>query len=88
MGAGQFYRATRVGKDGKAFVMYKVRTMGDDEGGDGPKVTAGDDPRITRMGRILRVTKLNELPQLFNLLKWDISLVGHRPEDPEFVAQG
>ena len=78
-----FYKATRVGKDGRLFGMYKFRTMRND---DGPRVTARDDPRITRIGRILRETKLNELPQLFNVLKGEMGLVGPRPEDPEFVA--
>jgi len=83
-----FYKATRVGKGGRHFRMHKFRTMRDGNGlmDNGPRVTAQDDPRITRIGRILRETKLNELPQLFNVLKGDMSLVGPRPEDPEFVA--
>ncbi len=82
-----FYKAARVGKDGRLFAMYKFRTMADGPEGDGPKVTAKDDPRITRLGRFLRDTKLNELPQLLNVLRGDMSLVGPRPEDPEFVAR-
>jgi hypothetical protein len=66
--------------------MYKFRTMVDGLAGAGPRVTAADDPRITRLGRFLRNTKINELPQLINVLKGEMSLVGPRPEDPEFVA--
>jgi lipopolysaccharide/colanic/teichoic acid biosynthesis glycosyltransferase len=79
------FRATRVGKGGRLFEMYKFRTMNGDSYDGGPRVTAGDDPRITRLGKLLRCTKLNELPQLFNVIKGDMSLVGPRPEDPEFV---
>ena len=80
------YSAKRVGKFGREFLMYKFRTMTEPPGANGPKVTAHDDPRITRIGRFLRQTKLNELPQLFNVLKGEMSFVGPRPEDPEFVA--
>ena len=79
-----FYRAMRVGKNGQLFAMLKFRTMS--ERGEGPRITAHDDPRITRIGHFLRDTKLNELPQLINVLKGQMSLVGPRPEDPEFVA--
>jgi len=65
-----FYKATRVGKGGRPFRMYKFRTMRD---GNGPRVTANKDPCITEIGRFLRKTKLNELPQLFNVLKGEIS---------------
>ena len=78
--------AERVGKLGRLFRMYKFRTMSEPLGRSGPKVTAHDDPRITSVGRFLRQTKLNELPQLLNVLKGEMSLVGPRPEYPEFVA--
>jgi lipopolysaccharide/colanic/teichoic acid biosynthesis glycosyltransferase len=81
-----FHRATRVGKDGKPFGLYKFRTMVPDAARRGPGITRADDPRITRTGRILRHFKLDEMPQLVNVLKGDMSLVGPRPEDPRFVA--
>lgn len=76
------YPAKRVGVGGKPFVMYKFRTMRE---GEGPAVTAGDDRRITRLGRVLRATKIDELPQLWNVVRGDMRLVGPRPEDPRFV---
>jgi lipopolysaccharide/colanic/teichoic acid biosynthesis glycosyltransferase len=82
-----YYRGERVGKGGKVFKMFKFRTMRESpESYDGPPVTAGDDPRITPLGRWLRITKINELPQLWNVLKGEMSLVGPRPEVPEIVA--
>jgi lipopolysaccharide/colanic/teichoic acid biosynthesis glycosyltransferase len=80
------YRGRRVGKDGQVFLMFKFRTMVERWGDPGARITAGDDPRITRLGRVLRRTKLNELPQLVNVLRGEMSLVGPRPEDPEYVA--
>lgn len=82
-----FYRGPRAGRFGRNFLILKFRTMRDcPEGEDGPRVTAEDDPRVTADGRWLRDTKLNELPQLWNVLKGEMSLVGPRPEDPEVVA--
>jgi lipopolysaccharide/colanic/teichoic acid biosynthesis glycosyltransferase len=80
------YRGKRVGKDGQPFYMCKFRTMAEGAERRGPAVTYRDDPRITRAGRFLRRTKLDELPQLFNVVKGEMSLVGPRPEDPTYVA--
>jgi lipopolysaccharide/colanic/teichoic acid biosynthesis glycosyltransferase len=81
-----FYRGTRVGLQGMNFKILKFTTMIDcPDIEDGPRITAIDDPRITPVGRWLRDTKLNEFPQLWNVLKGEMSLVGPRPEDPEIV---
>jgi exopolysaccharide biosynthesis polyprenyl glycosylphosphotransferase len=80
------YRQERVGKDGKVFTLYKFRTMVKDaEERVGPILASRDDPRITKVGKLLRTTRLDELPQLFNVLRGDMSLVGPRPERPHFV---
>jgi len=80
------FRGKRMGKGGVVFQILKFRTMHDSpESFAGPRVTAHDDDRITDLGRVLRDTKLNELPQLWNVLRGDMSLVGPRPEDPEYV---
>ena len=79
------YRGKRVGQDGQPFLMYKFRTMVLGAEQQGPAVTFRDDPRITKAGRVLRRTKLDELPQLFNVLKGEMSMVGPRPEDPKYV---
>jgi len=80
------YRGRRVGKDGEPFQMYKFRTMVVEADRIGPPLTYREDPRITRVGGFLRRTKLDELPQLINVLKGEMSLVGPRPEDPSYVA--
>jgi len=82
-----FHRGERVGRDGKVFSLYKFRTMTANAATIGPGITAQDDPRVTWVGRLLRRTKIDELPQLINVLKGDMSLVGPRPEDPRYVAR-
>src|SRR5262249_54254296 len=81
------YRARRMGRFGQPFCMYKFRTMVTGADRIGPLVTAGDDPRITLLGRYLRHSKLDELPSLWNVLRGDMSLVGPRPENEVSVAQ-
>ena len=83
-----FYRGLRTGKDGVNFYIFKLRTMYEHpDSYQGSRVTAQDDPRITPVGRRLRDTKLNELPQLWNVFKGEMSLVGPRPEDPQIVDE-
>jgi len=87
-----FYRATRVGRGNRPFTMFKLRTMHVNWSGASRKladsaITARNDPRVFRVGSILRSTKLDELPQLFNVLRGEMSLVGPRPEDPRFVEK-
>ena len=82
-----FYRGRRVGRGGKEFTILKFRTMYEcPESYAGPCITAKDDERIMPLGRWLRDTKINELPQLWNVLRGEMSLVGPRPEDPEIAG--
>ena len=81
-----FHRQERLGKAGKLFTIYKIRTMTQDaELYTGPVWAKKDDPRIVKGGRFMRVSHIDELPQLFNVLKGDMSLVGPRPERPQIV---
>jgi lipopolysaccharide/colanic/teichoic acid biosynthesis glycosyltransferase len=80
------HRSVRAGRHGQPFVLYKLRTMVDDASAIGQGITAGRDPRVTPVGRVLRATKVDELPQLVNVLRGEMSLVGPRPEDPRYVA--
>jgi lipopolysaccharide/colanic/teichoic acid biosynthesis glycosyltransferase len=83
-----FYTQQRVGKDGKLFMLYKFRTMVvDAEKEVGPVLASRNDPRVTKVGKFLRAIRLDELPQLINVLKGDMSLVGPRPERPLFVKE-
>jgi exopolysaccharide biosynthesis polyprenyl glycosylphosphotransferase len=82
------YHQERVGNDGRRFVVHKFRTMVlDAEEGTGPVMASPDDPRITRLGRFLRKYSIDEFPQLVNIAKGEMSLVGPRPERPEFVKE-
>lgn len=80
------HAARRTGRYGHAFTMYKLRTMRRDAASLGPAITAAGDVRITRIGRVLRATKLDELPQLWNVARGEMSMVGPRPEAPAYVA--
>ncbi len=81
------YKQKRVGLNGKVFTIYKFRSMRVDAEKDGIQWAKARDPRVTPFGRFIRPTRLDELPQLFNVLKGDMSLVGPRPERPEFVEE-
>lgn len=81
-----FHAATRVGRGGRLFTLYKFRTMIQGAATLGPGITGARDPRVTRVGAFLRRSKLDELPQLWNVVRGEMRLVGPRPEDPRFVA--
>ena len=80
-----FYRARRAGQFGRPFTLYKFRSMRADADQTGPAITTANDKRITKIGHFLRRTKLDELPQLINVLKGEMSLVGPRPEDMSYI---
>lgn len=80
------YRSKRVGRGGRLFSLYKFRTMVPDAEGLGPSVTHRDDPRVTPIGRLLRRTKFDEFPQVINILRGEMSIVGPRPELPKYVV--
>ncbi|RZI55776.1 MAG: sugar transferase [Rubrivivax sp.] len=80
------FRQERVGRFGRTFRIHKFRTMRVDAPALGPQITIGDDARITRSGRWLRASKVDELPQLWDVLRGAMSLVGPRPEVPRYVA--
>jgi exopolysaccharide biosynthesis polyprenyl glycosylphosphotransferase len=82
-----FYRQQRIGYKGKPFDMYKLRSMIVNAEPDGPQLSSEDDPRITRWGKVMRKWRLDELPQLWNILKGEMSLVGPRPERKFYVDQ-
>lgn len=84
-----FYNANRLGKDGKNFKMYKFRTMKENSqdirNEDGSTFNGEDDPRVTKVGKILRKTSIDEIPQILNVLKGDMSFIGPRPDLPEHM---
>jgi lipopolysaccharide/colanic/teichoic acid biosynthesis glycosyltransferase len=82
-----FFLQERIGRSFKPFVIYKFRTMRPDEDTKGALITSGDDSRVTRIGRILRRYKIDELPQLLNVLKGEMSFVGPRPEVKKYVQR-
>lgn len=86
-GGPVFYRQWRVGRDGKLFRIWKLRTMRTDAEKDGPQFATDNDPRIVRGCGWMRTSHVDELPQLLNILRGEMSLVGPRPERPEFIDQ-
>jgi lipopolysaccharide/colanic/teichoic acid biosynthesis glycosyltransferase len=80
-----FFRQERIGRAFRPFLIYKFRTMVEDASRKGGSITFGRDPRITRVGRVLRKTKIDELPQLINVLRGEMSFVGPRPEVRQYV---
>lgn len=84
-----FYNAKRIGKDGKLFKMYKFRSMmvnaPDIRLADGSTYNGEDDPRVTKIGKLLRKTSLDEVPQILNILNGDMSLIGPRPDPPDWI---
>ena len=81
------YKQERMGKGGKRFYIYKLRSMRTDAEKFGAKWAEKDDPRITKVGRFIRKTRIDEIPQLFNILKGDMSIIGPRPERPSFTIE-
>lgn len=86
-----FYNASRLGKDGKVFKMYKFRSMKvnapDLRKADGSTYNGEDDPRLTKVGKFIRKTSIDEMPQLINVIKGDMSLIGPRPDLPEHIKE-
>lgn len=85
-GSPVLFRQERIGRHGKPFHILKFRSMGVDAERIGGQITVGNDPRITRIGQFLRRSKIDELPQLINVVRGEMSLVGPRPEVPKYVA--
>lgn len=85
--ANPIYTQKRVGLNGYVFKIYKLRSMYIDAEKDGPKWANENDERITKVGKFIRTTRIDELPQLFNILIGDMSFIGPRPERPEFIKE-
>ena len=81
------YKQERVGKSGKSFYLYKLRSMRTDAEKFGAQWAEKDDPRITKVGNFIRKTRIDEIPQLFNILRGDMGIIGPRPERPQFTVQ-
>ena len=81
------YKQERIGKGGKKFYIYKLRSMRTDAEKFGAQWAEKDDPRITKVGKFIRKTRIDEIPQLFNILKGDMSIIGPRPERPSFTEE-
>ncbi|MFP4458658.1 MAG: sugar transferase [Candidatus Zixiibacteriota bacterium] len=81
------YKQKRIGKGGKPFELYKLRTMKKGANGQNPVHTQVNDPRFSRLCRVIRATTLDEIPQLFNVIKGEMSLIGPRPERPQVVKE-
>jgi lipopolysaccharide/colanic/teichoic acid biosynthesis glycosyltransferase len=86
-GGKVLYKQTRLTQNGKEFTIYKFRSMVEDAEKNGPQLAKDDDKRITKVGKVLRKYRLDEIPQLFNILKGDMSFVGPRPERPELTKK-
>ncbi len=84
---GIFYTQDRLGKDGKVFKIYKLRSMVCNAEKNGAQWAEKDDPRVTKVGSFIRKTRIDEIPQLFNVLKGDMSIIGPRPERPIFTEK-
>lgn len=82
-----FYKQERVGQNGKLFSIIKLRSMRTDAEKNGPQWAAQNDPRVTRVGKFIRKTRIDEIPQIINVLSGDMSLIGPRPERPMFTEQ-
>lgn len=82
-----FYKQERVGLNGKTFNIIKLRSMRTDAEKNGPQWAAKNDPRVTQVGKFIRKTRIDEIPQLINVLRGDMSLIGPRPERPMFTEQ-
>ncbi|MGZ3763964.1 MAG: sugar transferase, partial [Mucilaginibacter sp.] len=82
-----FYKQERIGKNEKPFYIYKFRSMYTDSEKFGPQLSKDHDPRVTKWGRIMRKTRLDELPQFWNVLRGEMSIVGYRPERKHFIEE-